>query len=144
MLIYSFTYLNKKVRDNLLIPLSSLRKQHSVQNESQYRDEEALAIDVGQVVAGLRKKSLLILTATLIVTFAATGFAFLFYQESYRSQATLLFNPTELPTVVSNLGTANRFFKSQGTEVSPFKNQEEILKSRLLAKKFLKSSTNQA
>lgn len=100
-------------------------------------DEESLVIDIDQVMDALRRRFKLILASFLAGIVGASVFTFTLYQEKFRSHATLLFNPVELPSVVSNIDTVNRFFKTQGLEVSPYRNQEELLRSKFLAQQVL-------
>lgn len=104
-------------------------------------DDEALIIDIGQLMGALKRQSKVILAGTLVGLLGFGAFAAFFYQDKYRSEATVLFNPADSPTVISQYALENRFLQGEGKGNSSFKNQEELLRSRFLAETVLHELT---
>lgn len=101
-------------------------------------DDESLVIDLSVIAGAIRQNLLKIIATALLVAALGAVYAFTVYQEKYVSEGTLLFNPSELPNVVSEINTQSHFLEGASTTASnPFKNQEELLKSTMLAKRTL-------
>lgn len=88
----------------------------------------ALAIDFAKVWNAIQGKSLWILSCTLCLGLLATLFSFLLFQDAYQSSAKLLLDTTN----TSKSEVTDSFDKGIGFESSPYKNQEELLKSQLI------------
>jgi uncharacterized protein involved in exopolysaccharide biosynthesis/Mrp family chromosome partitioning ATPase len=114
----------------------SLRKSLVVQADFAV-EEEALIIDFGQLWLALQSKFKLVMSVSLMTSMVAGLGSFLFYQEKYQSSGTLMLNPTEISRVITDMENNNLFIKEEGQKSSPYKNQEELLKSRLIAQRTL-------
>lgn len=103
-----------------------------------FAEEEALIIDFSKLWLTIRQKWKLILGVTLSCSLAAAAISFLCHQEKYQSSGTLLFNTTDPAHVVTDIDSEGPFLKhGGGAETSPYKNQETLLKSRLMAQRIL-------
>jgi uncharacterized protein involved in exopolysaccharide biosynthesis/Mrp family chromosome partitioning ATPase len=112
--------------------LIGLRKNSVVRSE-QAIEEEVLVIDFSQLWLAMKSRYRLILASTLSAAVLAGVGSYLFYQEKYESTGTLMLNPSEISKVVTDVNDTNNFLKENGPDSSPYKNQEELLKSRLIA-----------
>jgi succinoglycan biosynthesis transport protein ExoP len=97
--------------------------------------EEALVIDLDQLWRNLRARAKQVVGAALLFAILGTVFSFMFYEDKYQSVGTLLFNTNEATKVITNIDTGEEFLKSEGMDANPYKNQEELLKSRLIAQR---------
>ena len=95
--------------------------------------EEALLIDTSQLVQALQVKRKLIAAISLGVALVVGVFSFIFYHEKYYAEGTLLSSPTELSHVITDLAIGNALTRNDRSDSNPYKNQEELLKSKLIA-----------
>lgn len=101
-------------------------------------EADSLEIDL-ELIGYLFKQNLTFIACiTLICIALGSAFAFLGFQEQYSSQATVILNTDETPNIVTNYKLSDSFFKGVRVSNDPFKNQEELLKSRFIAEKVFK------
>ncbi len=95
--------------------------------------EEALLIDTSQLVQALKAKRKLIAAISLGVALVVGIFSFIFFHEKYYAEGTLLSSPAELSHVVTDVAIGNALTRNDRVDSNPYKNQEELLKSKLIA-----------
>lgn len=115
---------------------TSKRREKPLSFQEQQSDE-ALIIDLGRAFDSIKDHFPRILLATMLITACVGAYSFTLYQDQYRSSATILLNPMELPQVVSKISPEKGSMQPFAHETNPFKNQEELLKSRNIAKRVL-------
>ncbi|MBX2860604.1 MAG: hypothetical protein KTR14_05180 [Vampirovibrio sp.] len=102
--------------------------------EEQFIESESITIDLQRVRRILWQNCHLIVGTTLLCAAIGVLFALLAFHEKYRSESTVLMNTQGMPYIVTNYGrSSGSLLKSD-----PIKNQETLIKSRLLAKKVIK------
>ncbi len=100
--------------------------------EHSREDEGSLVIDIHQIGVAFRSKWQWAVAVPVVFALMAALYGYLIFEESYHSSAKLLLDVTDAPKFVSNLDTDEAFLKGSGSESSPYKNQEELLKSQLI------------
>lgn len=98
-----------------------------------FESGETINIDLPLILDTFKTNRILIV-CIMLIGITLGGFCALFlYQERFTSTATILLNPIDFSTLGNNKELS--FFKGIGTGSDPFKNQEELLRSRYLAKR---------
>jgi len=100
-------------------------------------DDESLVLDFRSVAQHIRRNVGWVVGFTVGAVMLATVYVLLIYQPIYRSDATILFNPNNTPPVISDIGEANNLLNADNMRINPFKSQEQLLSSKLLAQKVI-------
>lgn len=109
-------------------------KDFGMMPESTIR-EDTYVIDINHILSAILRRWRLVLLVVPIFVLAGGFIAFCVFEQKYRSVGTLLFNPRDFSNVITNIQSNNHFLKGEGIESSPFKTQEELLRSNLIAQR---------
>ena len=74
-----------------------------------------------------------VISVTLLGLIVGGMVGYFFLPGNYRSEATVILNPVDIPNILTNYRDNKSFFEGYTKGSDPYKNQEELLKSRKLA-----------
>ncbi len=106
--------------------------------EDKVFDSETLEIDFGYVRNILAKHFKVVVACTALCLIIGIVFGLTVFSGRYKSEATVILNPIDIPNILTNYRSGNTFFQGYTARSNPYKNQEELLRSRRLAEKVFK------
>ncbi len=101
-------------------------------------DDSILVIDFAQILSALKSRWHWIVTGVLIATALAAGFSYWLFHETYQSSAKLLLDTTDSSRLIGAADLSEQPLKGQGLDTSPYRNQEELLRSDLMFNRVFK------
>lgn len=98
-------------------------------------ESEVIELDVPLLLYIFRQHRILICCLMILCLSLGVALTFLFHKEKYVSQSTIVLNPAALSSLAASQRAGDNIFRALGPNSDPFKNQEALLKSRLLAER---------